>query len=241
MLEALAAEKRPMGPTEVANIVNLDKGTVSRFLTTLETSGYVSRDSSNGTYRLTAKLLRLSRGFHGDQDLQALAGPILQRLRDDAGETVHLGIREGEDQVIYIDKMEPEVSVRLASAVGETMPLFCTALGKAILFALPPGEQAETLAAIQFEPRTERTIMSIPQLRQDLEESRIRGFAIDDEENLEAVTCVAAPILGPQEDVLGAVSISSPTFRVRDRILELGAMVSQAASDISIELGAAVS
>lgn len=237
VLDAIADAGRALGPTEIGGIIGLDKGTVSRLLLTLDEAGYLRRDPLTRTYALSTKVLRLSRGFSGRLDLRDVARSHLRQLCDDVGETVHLGVRDGAD-VVYVDKVEARnQSIRMVSAIGQAMPLHTTALGKAMLSRYPSGLRDEVLAKVHFEPRSERSITDRSTMLEHLRVSRERGYAIDDRENEDLVTCVGAAILGVADEVLGALSISSPSFRVQGRVEELGEQCRDVARVISRALG----
>jgi DNA-binding IclR family transcriptional regulator len=236
VLEALARSPEPLGPTRVADAVDLDKATAGRLLFTLAEAGYVQA-ADHGTYRLTARLLELAQAAPLAPQLRERARPHLLALRDATGETVHLGIRE-EARVVYIDKFEGTHPVRLVSAVGQSMPVHTTALGKAALAWMDEGSRERLLADLVLEPRTERSITTGEELRRELRAARARGFAIDDRENEEHATCVGAPILGPGDEVQAMISVSGPSYRVMDAVDELGARCRSTADEISNELTA---
>lgn len=237
VLETLASERRSLGPTEIAGIVDLDKATVSRLLTTLQEAGYVRRDPATRTYTLSMKILQLSQAFSPQLGLREISHPHLRKLCDEVHETVHLGIRDGA-RVVYVDKVESEgQSIRMVSAVGQTMPVHTTALGKAILAALRPEDRDRALEGVTFDPRSPRSITNREAFLEELERTRARGYAIDDRENEDNVTCVGAPIVGTRGDVIAAISISAPTFRVSDKVAALGAACRATAEGISQEIG----
>jgi DNA-binding IclR family transcriptional regulator len=236
VLEALAEIKGRAGPTELAERVGLDKSTVSRFLQTLKVAGYVHQDPDRRTYHLSAKVLSISHSFNEHLDLRRVARPHLERLRDEVQETVHLGVRS-EDRIVYVDKVEPERSVRLVSAVGRSVPIHTTALGKAILSRYSEEEMDAIVRTLELEQRTSRSITSHDRLREAIRETAARGYAIDDGENEDHVSCVAAPVVGSGDEVLGALSVSSPTFRIAEQLDEVGMLCRVAADDISREAG----
>ncbi len=146
VLEALArASERELGPSAIAQRVGLDKATVTRLLRTLVEGGYVVQDEASRRYRLTGRILWLAHGVAARIDLRSVALPHLTALRDELGETVHLGVME-DLRVVYVDKLEADNSIQLVSAIGQTMPLHSTSLGKAMLAALPDAERARQQA-----------------------------------------------------------------------------------------------
>lgn len=232
VIEVLAREGGPVGPTRVAQLIGLDKATVGRLLYTLCDAGY-ARPDAGGRYVLTTKLLELASAIPLEPDLRDRARPHLLALRDATDETVHLGVRE-DTRVVYIDKIDATHPVRLVSAVGQTMPLHTTALGKAALAWMPREERDVLLPRLELTARTSRSIVDLRQLQAEIERTRERGYAIDDRENEEHAYCVGAPILRGAE-LIGMISLSGPSYRVADRAEEFGRACQQTAEAISTE------
>jgi DNA-binding IclR family transcriptional regulator len=240
ILETLAAaDEQGLGPSAIAENVGLDKATVTRLLRTLIETGYVVQDPVSRHYRLTGKLLRLAHGVARSLDLQRVARPHLKALRDRLHETVHLGVME-DLSVYYVDKLEADHSVQLVTAVGRTMPLHSTALGKALLAALPDAEREARYRRMDFSPRTDQTISSLDAFREEIRRTQARGYAIDDRENEPHGACVAAAISAAGGRPAGALSVSGPHFRIHEHLDEFGEQVRATAAQIAWELGADV-
>ncbi len=238
VLEALAsADELGLGPSAVGEKVGLDKATVTRLLRTLVETGYVAQDEISRRYRLTGKILRLAHGVTAQLDLQRVARPHLKRLREDVGETVHLGVREGLE-VFYVDKLVSDNSIQLVSEVGQTMPLHTTSLGKAIVATLSEADREALYRQMDFAPRTARTIRSVEQFRDEIARTQARGYAIDDRENEDFGACVAVAIVGADGRAVAALSVSGPDFRVRAHFDRFGQRAREAALAIARELGA---
>jgi DNA-binding IclR family transcriptional regulator len=234
VLEVLASSPEPMGPTRIGEATGLDKATIGRLLYTLCEAGY-ARQEGNGSYRLTGRILRLASSVALAPELRELARPHLIALRDATDETVHLGVREG-DHVVYIDKIDGTHPVRLVSAIGQTMPLHTTALGKAALAAMDPTEREHLIENLELTRRTARSIVTVGQLRQELDRARERGYSVDDRENEDHVVCVGAAIVDPDRQAVGLISVSGPSYRVSERIETLGSLCRATATAISAEL-----
>lgn len=238
VLEALAAtDHAGLGPSAIGQMIDLDKATVARLLSTLVDMDYVAQDPVTRRYRLTGKILRLAQGLTESLDLRNVARPHLEALRARLRETVHLAVMEGLT-VVYIGKLESDNSIQLVSAVGQVMPLHSTSLGKAILAALPEDEREAKYRRMEFAPRTEHTIRAVDEFRQEIQRTQARGFAIDDRENEPQGACVGAAIVGADGRPVGAISVSGPHFRVHDRFKEFGEQVRATAAIIGWELGA---
>src|SRR5579884_3633380 len=131
------------------------KPTAHRILRTLAARGFLRVDRERGLYSLGPANLRLGMAFLDQLDLRSEALPILRQLREQTGETVHLGVLDRHD-VVYIEKVESEHAVRMFSRIGSTMPAYSTGVGKAILASLPPDELEQALPE-RLEARTPRT------------------------------------------------------------------------------------
>ncbi len=238
VLEALArADEDGLGPSALGQRVDLDKATVTRLLRTLVEAGYVTQDETTRRYRLTGRILWLAHRAPIRLDLRSVARPHLIALRDELGETVHLGVME-DLRVVYVDKLEADNSIQLVSAIGQTMPLHSTSLGKAMLAALPDEEREGKYARMDLTRRTERTILDLAAFREEIRRTQRRGYATDDRENEPFGACVGAAIVGADGRPLGALSISGPYFRIHDRLRFFGERARAVAGAIARELGA---
>jgi DNA-binding IclR family transcriptional regulator len=141
-------------------------------------------------------------------------------------------------RVVYVDKLEAANSIQLVSAVGQTMPLHSTSLGKAMLAALPDGEREGIYTRMDLAPRTDWTIRELATFREEIERTRLRGYSIDDRENEPFGACVGAAIVGADDRPVGAISVSGPYFRIRDHLPQFGERVRVVAGAIARELGA---
>ena len=238
VLEALArGDEHGLGPSAIGARVGLDKATVTRLLRTLVEAGYVTQDGRTRRYRLSGKILWLAHSVTARLDLRSVARPYLAALRDELGETVHLGVIE-DVRVVYVDKLEADNSIQLVSAIGQTMPLHSTSLGKAMLAALSDEEREDTYARMDFVPRTDRTIRDVAAFRDEIRRTQGRGYSTDDRENEPFGACVGAAIIGADGRPVGAISVAGPSFRIRDHIQYFGERVRGAAAAIARELGA---
>jgi len=197
---------------QVASSLQLHKSTAHRFLMVLERHRMVER-TTTGKFRLGLRLFDFGNRAIEQYDLRDRAQPHLRRLVVETEETAHLCILEAA-RVIYIDKIEPARSVRMITRVGASNPVHCTSVGKAILAFLPEEKAAEVVRRTRFERFTHRTIATAEALRAEMEKTRRRGYAVDDEEFEEGLRCIAVPLLDAQRLPVAAVSISGPSFRV---------------------------
>jgi DNA-binding IclR family transcriptional regulator len=140
--------------------------------------------------------------------------------------------------VIYIDKIEPTRSVRMITRIGASNPVHCTSVGKAILAFLPEERFADVLRRIRFERFTHRTLATAEALRVEIEKTRRRGYAVDDEELEEGLRCIAVPVLDAQRLPVAAVSVSGPSFRVTaQKLPSIANHLLQCVRGISADMG----
>lgn len=212
VLDLLSESEIPMGLAQVASSLQLHKSTAHRFLMVLEHHRMVERTGS-GKFRLGLRLFDYGNRAIEQFDLRERAQPHLRRLVTETEETAHLCVLEAA-RVIYLDKIEPTRSVRMITRIGASNPIHCTSVGKAILAFLPEERAAEVLKKIRLDRFTHRTLVTVEALRAEMEKTRRRGYAVDDEEFEEGLRCIAVPLLDAQRQPVAAVSVSGPSFRV---------------------------
>lgn len=238
ILELLASDEAAGGLTltELSRRLGMHRTTLFRFLTTLRDRGYVERDHAGDRYLLGMRVLHLSAGLLSRLDIRHVARPVLLSLRDETQELVHLAVLDGPD-VITVERVAGTHAVSLQTDIGERRPAYCTASGKAMLAWLPDGEVDQVMAR-GTPPVTARTITTPEAMRRHLTLVREAGYAVDDEERIAGVRCVAAPIFDLDGHIAGAVSIAAPTSRMpRQRTAACGTGVRSAAAAISRQLG----
>lgn len=236
LVDVLASEQGPLALSELARRARQPRSTSHRLLRTLGEFGLVAQ-RDDGRYALGQRLVDLGRRAVLNADLREIARPRLRRLRDLTGETAHLGVVLG-DEVVYLEKVESEHAVRMASEIGGRNPLHCTALGKAILAHGSPELCDRVLRAGRLASRTEHTLTNAAALAEDLRLVRSRGFSLDDEESELDLRCIGAPVLDAEGRAVAAVSVSGPTTRVTDENVDrFAALVIAAARAIGRSLG----
>lgn len=233
----MLSQRGKMTLTELSERLFLHKSTVHRLLSSLGSMGYVKQDKS-GKYMLTLKLLQLAGSLLEKFDIIELARPFLEALGQKTQEAVHLVQRDGAE-IVYIDKVESSVSsIRMVSRIGICRPLYCTAVGKAMLAQMPRTQVAELWGQSEIIRYTEHTIVSLSALYAELDEVCERGYALDNEENELGVRCIAAALLDYKGRANAAISVSAPLSRMSDsRIKELSGILLPVATALSVELG----
>lgn len=213
VLELLGESEGPLSLADVCERMSLHKSTAHRALMVLERCALIERTPEN-RFRLGLKLYELGTRAVEQIDLRARVHPWFRRLSAQVGETIHLGVLQ-KTTVVYLDKVEPSNRrVWLASRIGASNPVHCTAMGKAMLAFLPEREMHDILARIRYTRLTPRTLCTPEALMRSLDRVRRRGYSIDDEEAEAGVRCVGAPILNDAGRPVAAVSVSGPSSRI---------------------------
>lgn len=238
LLEALAtAPPEGVGVSDLSKSIGANRSTVYRILSALRPLGYVRDGVEPGTVRLGFRVVELGEKVLGQIDIRRIAGPHLRELAAITEETCHLAVIDGLD-IVYADKAESEHSIRLFSAPGMRMPIYCTAMGKALLAAMEEDEREAILDQLDLQPRSPNTITDRKLLERDLVETAERGFSLDRGENELGTRCVGAAILGRDDHPLAALSASGPESRMDDkRMVRQGEEVAKMAARIGRELG----
>jgi DNA-binding IclR family transcriptional regulator len=232
----LISEHGELGVTELGRKLDVHKATASRLIATLAERGFVERDPISEKYRLGFGLISLAGAAVGGNDLVRAARPILDDLAERTHETVNLGVLSGES-VVYIDQVTGTRSIVSVSWVGQRTPLHCTSNGK-VLLAYATDAERERMLSTPLTRLTPRTITDLRKLRAQLAEVRARGYAQTLEELEEGLNAVAAPVRGMSGDVIAALSVSGPAFRMRAVDLpRFGKLTADAALAASRRLG----
>lgn len=237
IVEKIAAHQ-PIGVSELARHVGLPKSTTHRYLMALRDGGWIDLQSADPPrWQMSAQSHAILRPSATELTLREVAIPVMQRLRDESGETVFLSALEGTDSVL-IERVDGTQPVRTFNPLGVRMQLNGPSTGKALLAALDPA-YAEQIIAHHTKIYTEKTITSAAVLRTELEEIRQRGFAVNNGEWRPEVAGIGSVVVSPRGMPIAAVSISMPSFRFDPaEIPRLGELVKQGAREISDALAA---
>ena len=228
LMQAITTSDSPASLKILSAETGLHPSTAFRILASLIEVGFVERDSA-GHYFIGRKIAQLANSSRRTTDLRDEALPIMERLRDEIGETINLTVREG-DEVIYIERATPNRMMRVEQVIGSRAPLHVTAVGKLMLgelgneFIRAYGERTGLKAY------TQHTLSSLAALKGNLQQAAAQGFAYDNEEAEIGVGCIGILIHGRKGEVIGGLSISAPIERRRD---EWAALLKQAAKEIS--------
>ncbi len=221
---------------------NLPKSTVHRLLKDITQLDYLTYDSGTKRYFGSLKLAALGAEVMAHFRLSTHVHPYLIKLHLETGHTTNLGVRNGTVGV-FADKIQSkDFGIKLFSEIGKAFPLYCTGLGK-ILLAFSAEESFSTLLTQPLERYTDRTITDPLLLQSELTLIRGQGFALDNEEITKGIMCVAAPVFGFNQELVGAISIAFLAAIENERsidkeisaIQKYAALISESLSSMGIE------
>ena len=231
ILELLGEAEDSVGVTELAKEIGVDKSSISRLVQTLVNHGFAERDLHSRRYHMGAKIRELSKRGDPHSSLRGKALPFLQKLVENTSENAHVAIYSMGQSLVIAD-VESTAQLRVVSEEGRLEPLYCTAIGKCIL-AFSDVPFPSNLPSL-----TPRTITSHSQLRHHLDQIQNQGYALDDEENIIGVRCLAAPVFDHSGNAIATIGISGPTIRLPlGNIPSLAKIVMETAVSLSQSLG----
>jgi len=233
LLDVLSYYHDPVSLKQLAMETGLHPSTAHRILGAMAVSGFVER-ADPGTYRLGIRLLELGNVVKSRINIRDSAMPLMQQLHQRIGESVNLGVRQG-DEIVYVERTSSGRStVRVVHLVGARAPLHVTAVGK--LYLVEDGaekvrEYAKRTGLPGFTPTSIRTL---PALEKELERVRRHGVAFDNEEIEQGLRCIAAPIRDDSGELVAGLSVSAPADRHNP---DWAAIVRGTADEISTAIG----
>jgi IclR family acetate operon transcriptional repressor len=180
LLNALSRSDHGMTLGELAHESGLPVSTAHRLLSTLQHENFVRHESDRGVWLVGVQAFIVGNAFTRSRELTAIARPFMRALMERSGETVNLAV-ENQGEVVYIAQIECRQTMRAIARPGGRAPMHCSGVGKMLLALMPEEERERILAERRMVKETEKTITSTSRLRAELEASRRRGYAVDDE------------------------------------------------------------
>jgi DNA-binding IclR family transcriptional regulator len=236
ILEILA-RRGDAGVTEVAADIGVHKSTAFRLLSALEERGLVEQAQNRGKYQLGFGILRLASAVPGRLDLVRQGRAVCEELAAEFGETVNLAVIRSQ-YAVNLDQARGPAAVAAHNWVGDLTPLHATSSGKILLAHLPRARRRALLDEAGLERFTKQTITSRRALEAQLVAALEDGYAATFEEYEPGLNALAAPIRDHSGEVVGAVSVSGPDYRLdRARIPAVAASLIAGAARISDRLG----
>lgn len=239
ILEEVAHHRDGIGLAELSKRVSLHNSTTFHLVKTMVGLGYIRQSKETKRYRVGHMLFSLAAGSLDEVELVNLGTPVLEQLARSTGESSHLAIRAGDD-IVVVAKTAGTGAFQLADRAGVVRPAHCTALGKILLSALSDEQLERWLSARELRGFTAKTITDPERLRSELRKVHADGVAYDDGEFDPEVRCIAVPVCDFTGQVVAAVGISGPVWKMSIQMLqELAGRVREAGQRLSSELGVA--
>lgn len=236
ILECFSEEKRELKLSEISEKLGLNKSTVHGIITTLKYHGFISQNEETQKYKLGIRFIEFSDLVINSLNIRNAVLSVIDEICDKVEETIHVGMLDGLD-VVWIEKKECTKSIKTSTKIGARLPAYTTADGKMMLCYIDI-EKIKNYLPKKIPKYTENTITNKTEFIKRLEEIKKNGYTIDNEEFVEGIKCVAAPIFDHEGNVRFSLSTTGPAFRMTDeRIKELVIIIKEAANEISRRIG----
>jgi DNA-binding IclR family transcriptional regulator len=233
LLDVLSYYHEPVSLKQLAQETGLHPSTAHRILGAMAASGFAERDEP-GSYRLGIRLLELGNLVKSRINIRDAAMPEMQKLHQKTGESINMGVRQG-DEIVYVERTSSgRSSVRVVHLVGARAPLHTTAVGK--LYLVEDGMQKvrEYARRCGLPGFTPNSLTSLADLERDLDRVRRHGVAYDNEEAELGLRCIAAGVRDDTGELVAGISVSTPADRYNP---DWALLIKQTADDISRAIG----
>ena len=214
LIEHVSRADKAQTLTEIIGALKQPKPTVYRMLQQLEQAGLLIKEPDGKRYAPGPRLSRLAEDVLLNGEVRAARHAILQRLVEETGETCNFTMQSGTE-VVYLDRVETAWPLRFHLQPGSRVPIHCSASGKLFLAYMPAAQRTRLLGLLQFRGYTANTITTKRRLEAELADVRAHGYALDNEEYLDGLVCIAVPIFDPTQShrIRGSVAIQAPSSR----------------------------
>lgn len=234
VLQLIADAEEAPSRADLVKQSGLTRPTLYRIIASLQSEGLIEAAGEN-RFRIGGRLVSLARTGLAQNDVRKIAEPFLTQLRNATGETVHLASRSG-DALVYIDKIESQAAVRMASTIGTRVTFHSTSVGKAFLSAMSRAEADALIDRIDLPALTGFTTTDRARLRAIVRQAEQDGYVREDQENEVGIVCFGAAILQARGQPVASISVSVPMFRLEDAQRYV-APLKEAVANISRQLG----
>lgn len=213
IIEVLAKAGKPLTATEINEDLQLPKPTIHRLCSTLLQAGYLTRDVDAKRLRPARRLRLISSGIMTSSRIHIARHAVLREVSEAIGETCNLSVPE-ENGMVYVDRVETHWPMRFQLPVGSSVPFHCTASGKLFLSTLDDSQLNKLLSTQPLEPFARNTIQDVEVLKQELAETRARGFSRDNEEFIDNLVAICVPVVDPNAGMFAALAFHAPKQRL---------------------------
>ncbi|MBU3101688.1 MULTISPECIES: IclR family transcriptional regulator [Clostridium] len=235
LIEILAKTSTPLSAIEISVLLDINRTTAYGLINTLMEHEFIERDQLTNKYTIGVKLFELGTLYRFKLPFTPYANQIADSLVEKWSLEVHVGIYQNNAKVIFVLMHLPINSVGIPA--GYVAPAYCTGIGKVLMSFLPDEVMESQIEKINFEKRTQYTISDKIELKKELLICNKQGYAKDNQEFLDGMVCLAAPIKDFTGKVVGAISISGPVSRISENEDDLIYEIISAAKTISTQIG----
>ncbi|MEA4869141.1 Transcriptional regulator KdgR [bioreactor metagenome] len=236
LIELLATSENGMSLAEMSAATNLPKSTIHRILASYASRHYIEKDPDTSTYFLGHKFVEIASLYLNKIVLKTEAAPIMHQMASMFGAISYLGVLENTE-VVYLERAEQFNSLRLYTQIGKREPLYCTALGKILMAALPEPEFVHIAKQLSYEPYTPNSVRSFEAFKNEVRFAREHGYALDVEEHTVGSSCLAVPIYDYSRKVMAAMSISGRGLFDNFAVDYIYEQMKQASMELSKRMG----
>lgn len=241
IIETIQAANGPLSLKEIADTLGLNKSSLHHHIKTLTGNGYLQQDEESRKYDIGLNLVRVGQSYLQRLNVRERGHYFLEQLSRELNETVHMMVLD-RDELVYIDKVDVNHqpgSLKCTSFIGLRTDVYSTAAGKMLLSHLQRGALEEILQNLNMQPITEYTLSSKTELKKELALTKEYGYALDLQEHVVGLQCVAAPILNMHSQCIAAISVSGPVATISRETLETEILpqLKKTAHKISLAMG----
>ncbi|MDR3214665.1 MAG: IclR family transcriptional regulator [Bacilli bacterium] len=237
IIEVIVKHNHGISLSQLANELGMARSTVHGLVSTLLDNGYVAQDNNTGYYELGNKLYEVGNAVANKWTEKKIAREYINYLGEKFKETVHMS-KLSEGQVLYIDKYESTQSIRIETEIGVLLPAYCTGVGKVLMAYLSLNEVQFIMKKHPLIKYTDNTITNLDKLRSELNKIKEHGYAIDNQEYMIGLYCIAVPIFNHHNEVIAALSISAHISRINEQYTnKIINELLKVSKEISLKLG----
>ena len=211
VIRAFSAEHPRLTLSEVARETGLSRAAARRFLITLEELGYVANDGR--LFSLRPSVLQIGYSYLSSLTLAQISQGHLERLAQELHESCSASVLDN-DEIVYVARASTNRIMTINLSVGTRLPAYCTSMGRVLLAALGDDELDAYLADTTFRALTSRTITDAGELREEIQQVRVQGWCLLDQELEEGVRSIAFPLHDADQKVVAAANASAHGARV---------------------------
>ena len=215
MLALLGESKHGLELHEIAKALDIPKSSAFNLLHTLLDMQFVEYQASTSHYKLSMKMFEIGAKAVRRTNIDTVIREQMQEIYLAMNETVHCGVQDGTDMV-YIDRIESTRSIRMTARIGFRIPVYCTAMGRAILACMSDSEVRALLKDETFKQLTPYTVKNVDALLAALQKVREQGYAVESQESNENVICMGVAARDKENMPRYAISVSAPIFRMNE-------------------------